>query len=186
MAAIEPSCIERIDPVLRDATLRIAPQDEGFSVRIRAEGPELEDMHMRRRPKASERVVHYGLSKRRAAMVQSGNLFANISGQLDAEETTILAERAGATVERIVSTGQASPPGFWYDQDWAEWVVLLQGAAGLLIEGEERERAISPGDYVEIPAHVHHRVEWTLAGQPTVWLAVHWKAGAHERSKSSA
>jgi cupin 2 domain-containing protein len=109
-------------------------------------------------------------------MVLSGNLFANISGQSDAEETTILAERPGALVERIVSTGQANPPGFWYDQDWAEWVILLQGAAGLFIEGEELERRLSPGDWIEIPAHVRHRVEWTLAGLPTVWLAVHWKS----------
>ena len=119
-------------------------------------------------------------------MVQSGNLFANLSGQSDAEETTILAERAGAIVERIVSTGHASPPGFWYDQDWAEWVILLQGAAGLLIEGEGMERSLAPGDWVEIPPHVRHRVEWTLADRPTVWLAVHWKSAAHAGSKSSA
>ncbi len=87
---------------------------------------------------------------------------------------TILAEAPGARVERIVSMGQASPAGFWYDQDRTEWVILLQGAAGLLIEGEERERSLSPGDYVEIPPGVRHRVEWTLADRPTVWLAVHW------------
>jgi cupin 2 domain-containing protein len=119
-------------------------------------------------------------------MVQSGNLFANLSGQSDAEETTILVERAGAIVERMVSTGQASPPGFWYDQDWAEWVILLQGAAGLLIDGEGMERSLAPGDWVEIPPHVRHRVEWTLAGLPTVWLAVHWKTAADAGSKSSA
>ena len=42
--------------------------------------------------------------------------------------------------------------------------------AGLLIEGEELERTLAPGDYVEIPPHVRHRVEWTLADRPTVWL----------------
>jgi cupin 2 domain-containing protein len=109
-------------------------------------------------------------------LVRSGNLFADITAPSDAEETTILAERAGAIVERIVSTGQASPPDFWYDQDWAEWVILLQGAAGLLIEGEGIERSLAPGDWVEIPPHVRHRVEWTLADRPTVWLAVHWKS----------
>ncbi|HNX20708.1 MAG TPA: cupin, partial [Acidobacteriota bacterium] len=43
-----------------------------------------------------------------------------------------------ARVERIVSTGQASPPGFWYDQERDEWVALLSGAATLLFEGGER------------------------------------------------
>jgi cupin 2 domain-containing protein len=108
-------------------------------------------------------------------MVRSGNLFADLPARSDAELTTILAEGPGARVERIVSTGQASPAGFWYDLDWTEWVILLQGAAGLLIEGEETPRTLQPGDYVEIPPHVRHRVEWTDPDRPTVWLAVHWR-----------
>jgi cupin 2 domain-containing protein len=32
---------------------------------------------------------------------------------------------------------------------------------------------MKPGDWVEIPAHVRHRVESTQADPPTVWLAVH-------------
>ncbi len=108
-------------------------------------------------------------------MVRSGNLFADLPARSDAELTTILADRPGARVERIVSTGQASAAGFWYDQDWTEWVILLQGAARLLIEGEASPRNLRPGDYVELPAHVRHRVEWTLEDQPTVWLAVHLK-----------
>jgi cupin 2 domain-containing protein len=111
-------------------------------------------------------------------MVHSGNLFANIHAQSDAEETTILASSPGAVVERIVSTGQASPPGFWYDQDWTEWVILLEGAAALLIEGEAATRSLRPGDYLELPPHVRHRVEWTAPDRPTVWLAVHWKCEA--------
>jgi cupin 2 domain-containing protein len=108
-------------------------------------------------------------------MVRSGNIFANIPARLRDEEVTILAERPGAVVERIVSTGQGSPPGFWYDQDWTEWVILLAGAARLLIEGEGAPRTLQPGDFVEIPSHVRHRVEWTLEDAPTVWLAVHLK-----------
>jgi cupin 2 domain-containing protein len=108
-------------------------------------------------------------------MVRSGNIFANIPARLRDEEVTILAERPGAVVERIVSTGQGSPPGFWYDQDWTEWVILLAGAARLLIEGEAAPCNLQPGDFVEIPSHVRHRVEWTLEDAPTVWLAVHLK-----------
>jgi cupin 2 domain-containing protein len=106
-------------------------------------------------------------------VLRSGNLFANLPTRLDKEETAILAELSGARIERIVSTGQASPPGFWYDQDWTEWVILLAGSAGLLIEGEAAARILAPGDYLEIPPRVRHRVEWTDADQPTVWLAVH-------------
>jgi cupin 2 domain-containing protein len=108
-------------------------------------------------------------------MIRSGNLFADLPPRSDAELTTILADQPGAKVERIVSTGQASPAGFWYDQDWAEWVIVLAGSAGLLIEGEERPRILHPGDYVELPAHVRHRIEWTDPDRPTVWLAVHWR-----------
>jgi cupin 2 domain-containing protein len=108
-------------------------------------------------------------------VVQSGNIFASIPAQSDIEEITILAAWPGAVVERIVSMGHASPPGFWYDQDWTEWVILLQGAAGLRVEGEAAPRSLRPGDYLELPPHVRHRVEWTAPDRPTVWLAVHWK-----------
>lgn len=82
---------------------------------------------------------------------------------------------AGAVrIERIVSFGQASPPGFWYEQRQAEWVVVLEGAAGLLIEGEAAPRRLGAGDHVDIPAGCRHRVEWTDPAGPTIWLAVHY------------
>ena len=108
-------------------------------------------------------------------MIKGGNLFADI-GPAAADETfATLAERPGAAIERIVSMGQASPEGFWYDQDWTEWVVVLAGEAALRIEGEAAPRTLRPGDWLELPAGVRHRVEWTAADRPTVWLAVHWK-----------
>ena len=110
-------------------------------------------------------------------MLRSGNLFAGVGPPRAEEEIATLAERPGAIVERIVSTGQASPAGFWYDQDWAEWVVVLAGEAALSVEGEPAPRTLRAGDYLELPAHVRHRVEWTSADPPTVWLAVHWKDG---------
>jgi cupin 2 domain-containing protein len=113
---------------------------------------------------------------RRNAMVIAGNLFANIPQRIAEEEFTILAKFSGARIERIVSTGQASLPGFWYDQEQTEWVLLLSGSAGLLFEGDDAARILGPGDYVEIPARRRHRVEWTDATQPTVWLAVHVNA----------
>ncbi len=78
----------------------------------------------------------------------------------------------GVRLERIVSHGQASPDGFWYDQDDAEWVMLVSGAARLRIEGEAGDRALGPGDCVYLPAHCRHRVTWTDPDRPTVWLAL--------------
>ncbi len=100
------------------------------------------------------------------------NIFENLPGSGADEEFTDLLKRPGVRIERIVSTGQASPPGFWYDQPHDEWVILLKGAAGLAIEGEA-DRELKPGDYVFLPADKRHRVTFTAADEPTVWLAVH-------------
>ncbi|MBP2294102.1 cupin domain-containing protein [Azospirillum rugosum] len=94
------------------------------------------------------------------------------SGPLPDELFTTLAATPGVRIERILSTGQASPEGFWYDQAWDEFVLLVQGAAGLQIEGEG-ERVLGPGDWAMIPARTRHRVAWTDPDAPTVWLAVH-------------
>jgi cupin 2 domain-containing protein len=83
-----------------------------------------------------------------------------------------LAEGKHVRIERTVSTGQASPEGFWYDQEESEWVVVLKGEARLLFEGDARPIHLEPGDHVTIPAHRRHRVEWTTPDEPTVWLAV--------------
>ena len=99
------------------------------------------------------------------------NLFEDLRPTEDERFDTLL-DRPGVRIERIVSTGQASPPGFWYDQAHDEWVVVLQGSAGLLVEGQP-ERTLRPGDVLLLPAHCRHRVTWTAEGEPTVWLAVH-------------
>jgi cupin 2 domain-containing protein len=106
-------------------------------------------------------------------LVSAGNLLADVPATLAEEELRTLLATPDLRIERIVSTGQASPPGFWYDEDWAEWVLVLAGQAGLLIEGEAAPRVLGPGSYVQLPAHCRHRVAWTSAEVPTVWLAVH-------------
>jgi cupin 2 domain-containing protein len=84
----------------------------------------------------------------------------------------VLLDRDSVRIERIVSRGHSSQPGFWYDQTDNEWVVLLSGRARLLFEGEPDPISLGPGDYLDIPAHTRHRVEWTDPDQDTVWLAV--------------
>ena len=105
-------------------------------------------------------------------MTSPGNLFTDLPARHAAETTSTLLEAAAVRVERIVSHGGASPEGFWYDQDQHEWVVVLEGAARLRFEGETIE--MRPGDFVDIPAHKKHRVEWTTPDGPTIWLAVHY------------
>ncbi|HET7717192.1 MAG TPA: cupin domain-containing protein [Bauldia sp.] len=103
------------------------------------------------------------------------NVYDNLPAHAAAELVDALLARPGIRIERIVSTGQASPEGFWYDQPQGEWVIVLRGAAGLLIEGEAEQR-LGPGDFVFLPAHKRHRVTFTAAHEPTVWLAVHFGA----------
>ncbi len=105
--------------------------------------------------------------------MNAGNLFADLPTDNSAETIEQLLKTDHLVLERIVSFGQATPPGQWLDQDRPEWVVLLQGSAGLLIQGESEPRVLRPGNYVLIPAHTRHRVEWTHGDQPTIWLALH-------------
>ena len=80
----------------------------------------------------------------------------------------------GVKIERIVSSGQATPPGEWYDQERDEWVALLQGEAALAYE-DGLEVTLRAGDCLLIPAHTRHRVVRTSASPPCVWIAVHGK-----------
>jgi cupin 2 domain-containing protein len=102
------------------------------------------------------------------------NIFANLLPSLPEEVFQDIIHGEKFRLERIISFGQATPAGQWYDQEQHEWVVLLSGASGLRFEGEEGLRVLSPGDFVNIPAHKRHRVEWTDEKQHTLWLALHY------------
>jgi cupin 2 domain-containing protein len=104
------------------------------------------------------------------------NIFADIPRDLPEELNTVLATSAAVRIERIVSEGHASPDGFWYDQSQDEFVILLQGAAHIRLEGTNQLAELVAGDYLSIPAHTRHRVEWTTPDCPAVWLAIHFTA----------
>ena len=106
-------------------------------------------------------------------MTDSGNLFSNIPGALPEERFETLLQSPHCRLERILSRGHATPPGAWYDQEQREWVVLLAGRAGLRFADDETLLSLNPGDYVWIPAHRRHRVEWTSHDEPAIWLALH-------------
>ena len=100
------------------------------------------------------------------------NLLTPLPNASPDEIVDLLASADGVRLERIVSHGQASPDGLWYDQFEAEWVLVLAGNARLAIEGENDERALGPGDSLYLPPRCRHRVTWTDPDRPTVWLAL--------------
>ena len=107
-------------------------------------------------------------------MPMRGTLLADIPVELPEEifETICLSDNV--KIERIVSRGHASTTGFWYDQEKSEFILIVQGSAGLKFENERDIVILKTGDYLNIGAHVKHRVEWTDPTCNTVWLAVHY------------
>ncbi len=101
------------------------------------------------------------------------NLFAALPVDRTQESFQTLLQNSFGRLERIVSFGQTTPPGQWAVQQTDEWVLLLKGNAGLLLEGESQPLVLRSGDYLLIPAGTRHRVEWTAADEPTIWLAFH-------------
>jgi len=106
--------------------------------------------------------------------MKPNNLFSGIPSNLPEELFTTLHQAKGLRVERIVSQGHASPPGFWCDQDESEWVIVLQGSATIEFNGESEPVNLQAGSYLNIPAHTRHRVLATSPTEKTVWLAIHY------------
>lgn len=100
------------------------------------------------------------------------NLLKGLPAAKKAEAFTELLARPGVRIERIVSRGQATPEDQPMVQDSDEWVLLLQGAAGIRIE-DSGEVRLSPGDHLLIARGQKHWVTWTASDRPSVWLAVH-------------
>ncbi len=102
------------------------------------------------------------------------NFFSNIGTHISDEIFNTIIQTKNITIERIISKNHASPKDFWYDQEKNEWVMVLKGHAKLkfLENGEIVE--MNAGDYINIPAHCKHRVEWTDPNTETIWLAVHY------------
>jgi len=102
------------------------------------------------------------------------SLFTDIPETLPTELFESLISSSTTKIERIVSRGHASPAGFWYDQPDNEFVLVIQGSAGIRLENNDHVITLKAGDYLNINAHVRHRIEWTDAACDTIWLAVHY------------
>lgn len=98
---------------------------------------------------------------------------ARLMQDKELEEILLQDTNSGVRIERIISAGQVSPPGFWYDQAQNEWVLLLQGQAELTWE-DGSVVSLQKGEWLFIPAHMRHRVSWTSSEPPCIWLAVHY------------
>ena len=101
------------------------------------------------------------------------NLFEGIPKNAPAEIFTELLKVNDVRVERIVSFGQASPNGFWYDQLEHEWVILLEGSAQIKLLDWVVDLTV--GGYLNIPSGTRHCVEKTAVDRRTVWLAIFYK-----------
>ncbi|MGB3536112.1 MAG: cupin domain-containing protein [Microcoleaceae cyanobacterium] len=101
------------------------------------------------------------------------NLFT-LPDALPSEELfEVLLQGNHVKVERIISSGQVTPPEQWYDQQQDEWVIVLQGKAILTLWDREATISLEAGDYLLISAHQRHRVEYTSRKPPCIWLAIH-------------
>jgi cupin 2 domain-containing protein len=100
------------------------------------------------------------------------SIFDDLPQPMPKEVVHTLIQAADVRIERIISHGQASAPGFWYDQPQHEWVIVLKGAARL--EFEDGMIEMKGGDFINIPAFKKHRVDWTTPDEPTVWLGVRY------------
>lgn len=107
-------------------------------------------------------------------ILMKGTLLGGIPVELPEEIFDTICLSENVKIERIVSRGHASPTGFWYDQEKSEFILIVQGSAGLKIENVPDIVVLKTGDYLSIGAHVKHRVEWTDPACDTIWLAVHY------------
>ena len=107
-------------------------------------------------------------------MTQAASLLDDLPADLPEELFTTILQANNLRIERIVSQGHASPPGFWYDQKENELVIVLEGSAAVQFEGDAEPVKLLQGSYLNIPAHARHRVAWTDPNQKTIWLAIHY------------
>ncbi len=89
----------------------------------------------------------------------------------ETETFQTLLDLPGIRLEQIISNGQASAEGFWYDQKQPEWVMLVRGEAVLRFD-PGGDVTLKTGDYLLIAANARHRVESVSAD--ALWLALHF------------
>lgn len=102
------------------------------------------------------------------------NFYSNIPDKIPEEIIETIYKSNTLRIERIISKGHSSPENFWYNQNENEWVLVLEGRA-IIKYDDNSTITLQKGDYIFIPAHKKHRVEWTDKNQLTIWLAIFFK-----------
>lgn len=100
------------------------------------------------------------------------NLFAHATPPSQGERFDELLRHKNLVIERILSSPGIRSAEYVQAQD--EWVLLVQGEAGLIVGGKPVR--LVAGDHLFIPAGVPHTVVDTSEG--ALWLAVHLHPGA--------
>ena len=103
------------------------------------------------------------------------NIFDNCKTDSKEEIFEKLYQNENVIIERIISFGNITPQGQWYDQDKDEWVLLIDGNAKLEFE-DSRIVELNKGDYIHLPAHQKHKVIYTSIDTKCIWLAFHFKS----------
>lgn len=105
--------------------------------------------------------------------MKTQNIFAAIPNNPKEELFELIVNSEHVKIERIISKGHKSPKSGWYDQEGNEWVLVLKGEAKLTFE-DQASVHLHQGDFINIPSHKKHKVDWTDPKGVTVWLAVHY------------
>lgn len=103
-----------------------------------------------------------------------GEISKEISKEIPGEIIEELHKGSNVRIERIVSSGNVSPDGFWYDQEEDEWVLLITGTAVLAFE-DNRTVELKAGDTLFIGAHEKHRIINTSSDPKCIWICVFMK-----------
>jgi cupin 2 domain-containing protein len=109
-----------------------------------------------------------------ATTIKTQNIFKTNPEKPNEEIFEIILNNKNLKLERIITNGQTTPPGEWYNQENDEWVVLIQGSALILFENE-KFIILNKGDHILIPKNCKHRVQWVDSNQECIWLALHFK-----------
>jgi len=112
-----------------------------------------------------------------------GRVLGKLPPPADEERFEVLLETPFGRVERIVSYGHPSPPGFWYEQAEDEWVLLAAGSATLAFE-DGTKLTLAAGDWITLPARQRHRVD--AVSDDAVWVAVHLRTGDAEDERQDS
>ncbi|MEI7595117.1 MAG: cupin domain-containing protein [Bacteroidota bacterium] len=105
--------------------------------------------------------------------IEKDNIF-KIEKAISIEEFDCILKNENIVIERIISPNSDNPNAGWYNQEWDEWVMLVQGNAKLEYD-DKSTIDLSIGDTLLIKKNTKHRVIYTFSESITIWLAIHIK-----------